>query len=378
MSTVLYACTGRQPSNISQTPSANTYTTAHAYTVLHNQTIQNNTSYGTFVATLKTGIDNVPATTNDSSIFIATKGQLFLYENYSHNAWIADGRSGYIPPDKVVKVDTAYFKFNYSKFDFGDNPQDEMMLLAKENSVDLLNLIKRIKKKDGNALFRLYELHRNIDGGAAETYPYIFWALVNHWTDKELSAFINTLKQTDKYEFCNLLLTSTILDNPEKYYEMYYPLTKKVMLNVQQDVECYAVKDFLIIYTTKDYASALSTAQKASKSLNIKLDLRNLKPDKDTLQGLTLPADTCLAISRRYDSEDSSCYYARGKFDDGIYISIEYSNQYLGFSRGYYIVMAGSSGDKSTNNLDATLKKIKAKYPDAYIKKSKVYMCCSS
>src|SRR5688500_6354666 len=63
-------------------------------TVTNNDTILNDT----YVARLKDGIEKVNATINDSTIFIATKGQLFIYENYSQNAWIADGRSAYIPP----------------------------------------------------------------------------------------------------------------------------------------------------------------------------------------------------------------------------------------------------------------------------------------
>ena len=80
-------------------------------TVTNNDTISTDIN----VARLKDGIEKVDATINDSTIFIATKGLLFIYENYSQNAWIADGRSAYIPPDQVIKVDTPYFKFNFSK-----------------------------------------------------------------------------------------------------------------------------------------------------------------------------------------------------------------------------------------------------------------------
>lgn len=144
----------------------------------------------------------------------------------------------------------------------------------------------------------------------------------------------------------------------------------------QNNPDCYAEKDFLIIISTRDYASALLTAQKASKSLNIKLDLGGLIPDKDTLHGLTLPVDSCIKHTIKYGYVDSTCYYARGRYDDGIYISIEYTNSYYSFSRDYYIVMVGS-GIKNDQELKSTLKLVRAKFPDAYIKTSKVYMCCT-
>ena len=138
----------------------------------------------------------------------------------------------------------------------------------------------------------------------------------------------------------------------------------------QENSNCYAEKDFLIIQSTKDYKRALQTAKKASIELQIKLELRELIPDKDTIIGLTLPSDICL----KYIS-DSTCYIARGRWDDGIYISIEYSNAYLSFEKGFYIVMIGS-GLKKDPNLIHSLKKVKTKYSDAFIKSSKVFMCC--
>jgi len=138
----------------------------------------------------------------------------------------------------------------------------------------------------------------------------------------------------------------------------------------QESNDCYLKKDFLLISSTKDYKSALLTAQKASKALDIKLDLRGLINANDTLVGLTLPSDSCLKYSG-----DSICYIARGRWDDGTYISIEYSNAYQSFAKGYYIVVVGSAENKNLE-LKAILKKAKTKYPTAYIKTSKVYMCC--
>ena len=144
----------------------------------------------------------------------------------------------------------------------------------------------------------------------------------------------------------------------------------------QDNGNCYAEKEFLLILSTKSYQSALKTAREASKKLNLKLDLRGLKEDTASRQGLTLQSDTCIKLTKQFGISDSTCYLARGKWDDGIYISIEYSNSYNSFTNGYYIVMVGSSF-KQYNKLKKELPKVRKTYKDAYIKTSKVYMCCS-
>ncbi len=142
----------------------------------------------------------------------------------------------------------------------------------------------------------------------------------------------------------------------------------------QIDSSCFVEKDFLIIQSTKDYSAALFTVKEASKKLGIKINLKYLVPDKDSLIGLSLSKaekDSIKASPFDYDT----VYVPRGRWDDGIYISIEYSNRYDNFSKGYYLVMVGS-GFKKDPQVAKTLKKVKTKYPDAYIKRSKVYICC--
>src|SRR5579871_894797 len=88
----------------------------------------------------------------------------------------------------------------------------------------------------------------------------------------------------------------------------------------QDDKHCYITKYFLLIQSTQDYKAALQTAQKAAKGLNIKLDLRGLVRDEHTHIGLSLPADTCEKYSREETGvAESSCYIARGRWDDSIY-----------------------------------------------------------
>ena len=92
--------------------------------------------------------------------------------------------------------------------------------------------------------------------------------------------------------------------------------------------------------------------------------LRGLHPNREI--GLSREVDICEDEGYGYP-----CYIPRGRYDNGVYISVEYSDAYKGFAKGYYIVMVASGEvDKSL------LKQIRTIVPDAYIKKSAVYMGC--
>jgi hypothetical protein len=149
-------------------------------------------------------------------------------------------------------------------------------------------------------------------------------------------------------------------------------------LNSQSNLdECYVEKYFLILSSSKDYKTALAAANQSSQSLKLPLQLRGLKPKTNVKKGLTLPKDSCiLYMGGLYsDGDEADCYFARGRFDDGQYVSIEYSDAYDSFAKGYYIVIISNS-QKESEELKSLYKKSKVKYNDAYIKMSKVYMCC--
>ena len=132
--------------------------------------------------------------------------------------------------------------------------------------------------------------------------------------------------------------------------------------------DMFVRKDFLIISSTKNYSEALKTAKKAAVCQNIKLDLRGLSENKQS--GLTLSEDQCQNEGWEYPA-----YYARGRWDDGVYISIEYSDAFTGFKPEYYMVVV-ASGNRSEYNYKRTYNKIKKTYKSAYSKSSKVYIGC--
>jgi len=123
-------------------------------------------------------------------------------------------------------------------------------------------------------------------------------------------------------------------------------------------------KSFLIVKSTKIYDEAKAFALQLSIKSGIKTDFRALV--EEPTFGLSEEKQVC-----QEQGFDFPCYIARGRYDDGVYISVEYSNAYSGFAKGYYIVML-ASGDDSKK----VLAQIKKLVPDAYVKQSTVYMGC--
>ena len=133
----------------------------------------------------------------------------------------------------------------------------------------------------------------------------------------------------------------------------------------EQDSQ-YVRKHFLIILSSKNYQSAKTIAIEAARKLNLKLDLRGLKPNLKS--GLSYSSKECEG-----NGWDYPCYVSRGRYDDGEFVTIDYSNAFDGFAKGFYIVTT-ASGDPSL--VKKALIKVKNIYRSAYIKKTDVFMGC--
>jgi len=144
---------------------------------------------------------------------------------------------------------------------------------------------------------------------------------------------------------------------------------RTLSLSPKNDIDKYldeasANKQFLIALSTKNHQEAKKFAKKLSHETGIPLNLRGLHYNKKL--GLSLSRKAC-----SNDESEYPCYIARGRYDDGVYISVEYSSSYQNFRDGYYIVVVASG-----NDADSILRGIRSKVRDAYIKSSKVYMGC--
>ncbi len=134
------------------------------------------------------------------------------------------------------------------------------------------------------------------------------------------------------------------------------------------EVDPWVTKSIVIVKSTRTFPAAKAAAAAAASRLNLKLDLRGLSESKRT--GLTCAQPVCDENGFSYP-----CYVARGRYDDGVYVSVEHSNAYRGFAKGLYIVVVASGAPNDPGVRDVLARARKA-YADAYSKTTKVYMGC--
>ena len=127
-------------------------------------------------------------------------------------------------------------------------------------------------------------------------------------------------------------------------------------------------KSFVIIKATHDYAEARALAAAAAEKLAIRLDLRDLAPDREV--GLTFPEDAC-----KNEFGEYPWYVPRGRWDDGVYLSIEHSSSYEGFDEGLYMVVL-ASGAPRDRAIGAAVRRAKSAYPEVVVKTAPVYLGC--
>lgn len=127
-------------------------------------------------------------------------------------------------------------------------------------------------------------------------------------------------------------------------------------------------KGFVIVRSTTDYAEAKRFAARAADQLGIPLDLRDLV--LDARHGMTFTRESCEVSAWEYP-----CFAPRGRWDDGIYVSVEPSDAYSTFRPGYFVVVA-ASGPPRSNGVAFTAGKARAAFPDAYVKDADVYHGC--
>ena len=135
----------------------------------------------------------------------------------------------------------------------------------------------------------------------------------------------------------------------------------------QQDPDVVP-KSFVILKTASSYVDARAAASDAAEQLAFRMNLRDLAPDVTT--GLTFPEDAC-----KSEFGEFPCYVPRGRFDDGVYISIEHSSSYEGFEEGQYLVVL-ASGAPHDRAVRAALRRAKPSFPAAVIKTTPVYLGC--
>lgn len=132
--------------------------------------------------------------------------------------------------------------------------------------------------------------------------------------------------------------------------------------SAQEDLATVS-KGFTIVLSTKSYDAALKVAKEASDKLQIEFQERGNYPNPE---GGLSNDEIC-------GCGESHGYLPRGRYDDGKYVSIEYSSSYSSFAEGYYIVIV-NSGDRK--ELDQDLPSVRDHFKNAYVKNDKVYVGC--
>jgi hypothetical protein len=129
-------------------------------------------------------------------------------------------------------------------------------------------------------------------------------------------------------------------------------------------------KDIIILQSTRDYAAALAGARQAAARLNRPLKLAGNHPNKAL--GLSASKADCTGAGYEYP-----CYTPRGQggAENSDYLSIEFSDGYTGFAKGYYIVVAALAPPSSAA-LRQALARVQRAYPAAYAKRTAVWFGC--
>ena len=127
-------------------------------------------------------------------------------------------------------------------------------------------------------------------------------------------------------------------------------------------------KAFVILKATPSYAEARGVAMSAAERLAIRLDLRELVPDHE--MGLTFSEEAC-----KNEFGEFPCYVPRGRWDDGVYISVEHSSSYEGLEEGRYIVVL-ASGAPRDRSIGAAVRRARDSFPDVTVRTAPVYLGC--
>ncbi len=204
----------------------------HLAFIILNNLFSQNSNNNIIMAKLK-GINDCEMFLNNTVVGIIKSTDSFIYDQEGHTAYLQNGKSGYISPEKIEKINMPYFKFLYSIDDFKVNNDDLLFEHFAKKGNDLKKLLESIiLKKDEFAIRTFFQLKNSMDGEAAECYSYLFWKIINFWSDDELFNFLDKQVIEFKKEFCNYMImpyvTWPIVDY-KQYYKLYFPKTWQII-----------------------------------------------------------------------------------------------------------------------------------------------------
>jgi hypothetical protein len=127
-------------------------------------------------------------------------------------------------------------------------------------------------------------------------------------------------------------------------------------------------KDFVVLPAIPSYADARRVASAAARRLGLKLDLRRARSDGHG--GLTFSPADCEA-----NDWEHPCYVARGRDDDGVYVSVDEARRFFDAEKqGYLVILA--SGPKNDPPIRAAAERAQALFPSAEVRTDDVWQGC--
>ncbi len=129
----------------------------------------------------------------------------------------------------------------------------------------------------------------------------------------------------------------------------------------------------VILSVYKSFAEARADAEKISKAAKVPFSMEGRIYDKK--RGLIYPDNFDDEVFRgQYVARRYHTTVLKGNETDREFLSVERSDGYDGFKKGFYIVVAGIRDN--AREAQADVKRYTAWAPTAYAKKTRIYMGC--
>jgi hypothetical protein len=130
----------------------------------------------------------------------------------------------------------------------------------------------------------------------------------------------------------------------------------------------FVEKKFLLLPASSDFGKAERLARRVADRLHLPLGHTKVSPNEET--GLTFTKETCTSSGEPYP-----CYQERGRYDDGLYVSIELARPYLPDEPSVYVIVM-ASGLPEGAYADFVVTSARRHFPGARVVSSKVWMGC--
>jgi hypothetical protein len=188
----------------------------------------------TYMAQLKAEYAPVDVMVGEYVLFTIHPEEVFIYDTFGKQAWLANGNFGRIEEERVEKLDKQhYFKFNHSPEFFKLEEGHEILLACDPKGIDYPQLVTNAIGGSTADLEQLFLLMNVLTGTAGELHKSMMWKVFNRWDDKSFSEFFNSLQEDIQKEIGKFLYKSSTIwpiEDHTSYFNEYYPKTLQLIM----------------------------------------------------------------------------------------------------------------------------------------------------